>query len=244
MKKTTNKIVCTPRQRVWGILAFFGLFVCGVMIGFGLNDHVAKKTVKEEVVVVAPQPVCVTTENILKEQLAPAESDLYADHMQNVFVYEKLWKFGCPENASKHRNAMIDEEQIAKALKEPEIETLDAEDAACEQVEAYWMGMLPSVYEYTRAEERIDRAKIYSILAERGCSENSSGFADMAAKELQIARALKETFFDEEETIEVVETYKRLGLQQAATEILETAKKLTNPAIDFILEVEKIINEQ
>jgi hypothetical protein len=32
-------------------------------------------------------------------------------------------------------------------------------------------------------------------------------------------------------------------MQAAAEEIFETAKKLTNPAIDFILEVEKIINE-
>ena len=31
---------------------------------------------------------------------------------------------------------------------------------------------------------------------------------------------------------------------ETAEEIFETAKKLTNPAIDFILEVEKIINEQ
>ena len=33
-------------------------------------------------------------------------------------------------------------------------------------------------------------------------------------------------------------------LETLCTEIFETAKKLTNPAIDFILEVEKIINEK
>ena len=66
----------------------------------------------------------------------------------------------------------------------------------------------------------------------------------MAKQELEIARALEDDKFDNDDTIEVVETYKRINMQAAAEEIFETAKKLTNPAIDFILEVEKIINEQ
>ena len=66
----------------------------------------------------------------------------------------------------------------------------------------------------------------------------------MAQQELEIARALQDDKFSEDDTIEVVETYKRLNMQAAAQEIFDVAKKLTNPAIDFILEVEKIINEQ
>ena len=241
MKKTTvNKIVCTPRKRIWGILAFTALFVCGVMVGLGWNGFVAPKQVETKVA--EPQPVCVTTENILKEQLNPAESSSYDAHMSNALIYEKLWKFGCPENATKHRNAMIDEEQIAKALRQ-EIVEYNGENAACEQIEAYWLGRLPDINEYSGANERIERAKIFSILAERGCPGNANQYIAMAEKELEVARALKEKFFDQYETVEVVETYKRLGLEQAATEIFETAKKLTNPTIDFILEVEKIIKE-
>ena len=81
-------------------------------------------------------------------------------------------------------------------------------------------------------------------MSERGCPENSEKYVALAKQELEIARALEDDEFDQYETIEVVETYKRLDMQAAAEEILETAKKLTNPAIDFILEVEKIINEQ
>jgi hypothetical protein len=33
-------------------------------------------------------------------------------------------------------------------------------------------------------------------------------------------------------------------MQMAAEEVFETVKKLTNPAIDFVLEIERIINEQ
>ena len=94
------------------------------------------------------------------------------------------------------------------------------------------------------AKAHIDNAKIYANLSERGCSENKARYVELARQELEIARALEDDEFDNEETIEVVETYKRLNMQAAAEEIFETAKKLTNPAIDFILEVEKIINEQ
>ena len=96
----------------------------------------------------------------------------------------------------------------------------------------------------SRADDRIVRAKIFANLSERGCAENSQKYVAMAKQELEVARALEDDEFAKSETIEVVETYKRLNMQAAAEEIFETAKKLTNPAIDFILEVEKIINEK
>ena len=67
---------------------------------------------------------------------------------------------------------------------------------------------------------------------------------DLARQELEIARALEDDdMTHQRETIEIVETYKRLHMQQAAHEILDKAKRITNPAIDFIIELEKIINE-
>ena len=80
-------------------------------------------------------------------------------------------------------------------------------------------------------------------MAERGCLENSDAYAELARQELDIARAIEDDEFSREETIDVVETYKRLNMQAAAEEIFEKAKKLTDPAIDFIIQVEKIINE-
>ena len=93
-------------------------------------------------------------------------------------------------------------------------------------------------------DNRIIRAQIYANLSERGCPENFDAYAALAKQELEIVRALEDDNFDNRETIEVIETYKRLNMQAAAEEIFETAKKLTNPAIDFILQVERIINEQ
>ena len=90
----------------------------------------------------------------------------------------------------------------------------------------------------------IDNAKIYANLSERGCPENSQKYKEMAKQELEIARALNDDILkDKEDSIEIVETYKRLQMQQEAERMIEKAKKLTNPAIDFIIQLEKIIEE-
>ena len=111
----------------------------------------------------------------------------------------------------------------------------------CVEVERLLARRLPAATD--NADDRIDRAKIYASMAERGCIENTERYAELARQELDIARAIENDEFNRDETIEVVETYKRLNMQAAAEEIFEKAKKLTNPAIDFIIQVEKIINE-
>ena len=92
--------------------------------------------------------------------------------------------------------------------------------------------------------QHIENAKIYANLSERGCPENSEKYKQLAKQELEIARALNDdSVRDEEETTEIVETYKRIKMQAEAEKMIEKAKKLTNPAIDFIIQLEKSINE-
>lgn len=175
--KQTYTIVHSPKQRLFGIFGFVALFVCGIMVGWGINSGRAPEHIKsaQAAEVAQPaeaekvEPTCAVIEEVLTEQLPAADGN---------------------------------------------------------------------------ADNRIMRAKIFANLSERGCAENSQKYVEMAKQELEIARALEDDEFDQGETIEVVETYKRLNMQAAAEEIFETAKKLTNPAIDFILEVEKIINEK
>ena len=144
---------------------------------------------------------------------------------------------GCSENQMKYHKMAQRERDILAALQQS-----GTAQQTCEQIESLLIGQLPPAD--SDADYRIIRAKIYANLSERGCAENSAKYVEMAKQELEIARALEDDEFEKEETIEVVETYKRLNMQAAAEEIFETAKKLTNPAIDFILEVEKIINEK
>lgn len=113
--------------------------------------------------------------------------------------------------------------------------------SVCAEIERLLARHLPVASD--DVDDRIDRAKIYASMAERGCPENADAYVELARQELEIARAIEDDDFSHEETIDVVETYKRLNMQAAAEEIFEKAKKLTNPAIDFILQVEQIINE-
>lgn len=89
----------------------------------------------------------------------------------------------------------------------------------------------------------VDRARIYAQMSERGCPENAKKYASLAKQELDIARGVSDDKFNEEETVDIIEIYKRLDMQAAAQEVFDMAKKLTNPTIDFILQVEKILNQ-
>ncbi len=179
---------------------------------------------------------CVVIEELLAERLFPEDSHDEMAHEENIKIYEKMVMNGCSENQMKYHKMAQREREILAALQQS-----GTVQQTCEQIESLLIGQLPRANAYS--DDRIMRAKIYANLSERGCAENSAKYVEMAKQELEIARALEDDEFDNNETIEVVETYKRLNMQAAAEEIFETAKKLTNPAIDFILEVEKIINE-
>ncbi len=182
---------------------------------------------------------CVVIEELLARDLQPENSSHYEDHEWNIKIYEKMVMNGCSENQMKYHKMAQREREILAALQQP---TNDNNQQTCKQIEELLIGQLPSAN--GNAEYRIERAKIYANLSERGCAENSAKYVELAKQELEIARALEDDRFDNNDTVAVVETYKRLNMQAAAEEIFETAKKLTNPAIDFILEVEKIINEK
>lgn len=130
------------------------------------------------------------------------------------------------------------EKDVAPVISVSQDETLP--EKTCARIEEE---MLIRIDDSWNTDSHLDNAKVYSILAERGCPENSQKYVDLAKQEIAIARALEDDKFSEGETLEVVETYKRINMQAAAEEVFEKAKQLTNPAIDFILQVEKIINE-
>lgn len=283
MKNKTVKgyIVHTPAQKVKGWIALGVLFVCGIMVGIGLNENKPvkknleqwssykcgelqnemtspsataekikelrklyaeycareqKPAVEEKKEDTSSKETCEVIEEMQLRYLNDETSGDLAAHRDNIKVYETLFQYGCEQNKQKYRDAISREMQI--------IESMTGESAnksSCEVIEASVLSQLPAAW--NDADSRIERAKIYANLSERGCPENSKKYVELASQELAIARALEDDKFDEGETIEVVETYKRLNMQAMAEEVFETAKKLTNPAIDFILQVEKIINE-
>lgn len=242
-KNKKVQVIHTRQEKIFGWLALVALFVCGMMVGLGINGRPAPVAEVEQVVTPAPvvepqtKETCAIIEDLLLGRLMPEDSQDVRDHEYNIGVYEELAMNGCSHHKQMYYDAVAREHKIVAILQKSEVG-----QQTCEQIETLLLRQLPEAN--GDSEWRIERAKIYANLSERGCAENSAKYVDLAKQELEIARALEDDEFDKQETIEVVETYKRLNMQAAAEEIFETAKRLTNPAIDFILEVEKIINEQ
>lgn len=254
------------RLKVW--LGFIALFICGSMVGVGIaNWNYAVKNKQIENPVVEQQRSAIaafiereTTKDANKETLTTCQSvekvllnRLYGDddNCDNVAhdldIYKKLVEYGCPENRdnfvqmAKNKQAVL--EVVCADYRFDDPEFLQNIDTTCGKIEESLKARMPGADAYADAERHIERAKVYAVMAEKGCPENNQKYGALAKQELEIARAVQDDKFDEQETLEVVETYKRLKMQQDAEEIFNKAKKLTNPAIDFIMQVEKIINE-
>ncbi len=244
MKKTNVTTVkcCSTRQKVYGIIALVGLFACGMMIGLIINGGRHTNVQKEHAPVVALEPetkTCEVIEKMLLKELAPESNMDSRDHEYNISIYRRLMKKGCLENIDKYNNLIQREIEILSAITDGVAQYENIK--TCSEIENLLLQGLP--YNSNDATDRILRAKIYANISERGCPENSQKYADLAAKELEIARALTDDRMRDDETIEVVETYNRLKMKQAAQDVINKVQKLTDPAIDFILQMEKIINE-
>lgn len=250
-KNNTNR-----RQKVLAFIALAGLFASGLMVGLAFTKT---KYVEKDVAPVTsvsqdetlPEKTCSAVERLLSQRLYKEEDLNERDcsgFLANADVYKQMIENGCPENQDKYTVSLQRNLDLARAVCYADelvqagivIEETNA-DETCLKIEEEMLRKI--CRDCGGTSWHLDNAKVYSILAERGCPENSQKYVDLAKQEIAIARALEDDKFSEGETLEVVETYKRINMQAAAEEVFEKAKQLTNPAIDFILQVEKIINE-
>lgn len=219
MKNTTNKE--NKKYGVYGVIGMVALLLVGVMIGYIINGsiHTNRSTMTKF--------DC----NNIANQIISAARNNQPDLIEQL---NKVYSENCLDrNFEEHKPAIKPTEK-----KLP--------DATCGKIEMLLKERLHNV-DNQYAEAHIDNAKIYANLSERGCAENSEKYKNLAKQELEIARALRDDSVkdseEQGEAIEIVETYKRLQMQQEAEKMIEKAKRLTNPAIDFIIELEKIIEE-
>lgn len=240
MKTYTDKQRRISRNGIIGIFALAALFACGFIIGMTIGD---KSNASQPVESVQTNDVQIDEMSSCEviEQTLLAGICGYTDNIDclnnDIHYYETLMKYGCPENADKYKELIARNMAVITALNEAT--SGERTQKTCELIEKE----LNDEVNHTGSRNHIDRAKIYANLSERGCPENSDKYTDLARQELELARAVEDDNFSQGEAVEVVETYKRLEMQAAAEEVFEKVKKLTNPAIDFILQVEKIINE-
>lgn len=192
-----------------------------------------------------PDENCKAVEELLTQELDDENSTNWETHLYNAEIYQKLVDKGCEANKDKHWKAKMRSLQLLEALN-PEYTMrngLNSNDRPCVRLENILKQRLYQA-DNPSYPAHIDNAKIYANLSERGCPENSDEYKQLAKQELEIARALTDdNLEDRREATEIVETYKRLQMQAEAERMIEKAKKLTNPAIDFIIQLEKIIEE-
>lgn len=219
MKKTLSENY--TKNRIYGIVGMVALFLMGTVFGYIINgsDHVNRSMMTEQ--------QCQT----LTLKLSNAINNSRYDEIETL---NKIYSENCLNRV------------FPKQVEEEKIERPQVPETTCGQIERILTERLYNV-DNPDAEAHIDNAKIYANLSERGCPENSEKYKNLAKKELEIARALRDDrvkYSDEQQdAIEIVETYKRLQMQAEAEKMIEKAKRLTNPAIDFIIQLEKIIEE-
>ena len=217
--KTENK----KSYAVYGVIGMFGLFLMGAVFGYIINgsDHVNRSMMSRQ-----------DCQNIAR-RIIDAAYDNKPDLIEQL---NKVYSENC-----LNREFEQPKPQPAQKLEEPKLP-----ETTCGKIEVL---LKERLYHDGNpdAEAHIDNAKIYANLSERGCPENSEKYKILEQQELEIAHALRDDsvkYSDEQDdAIEIVETYKRLQMQAEAEKMIEKAKKLTNPAIDFIIQLEKIIEE-
>lgn len=115
----------------------------------------------------------------------------------------------------------------------------------CARIEQVLSEKLSDTELNNNADTFLYNANIYASMAEYGCPENAEKYREQALSDLAIANALSDNGqnYADYDVASVIDTYKKLEMQTQAREFLNKVQKLTDPAIDFILQMEKIINE-
>ena len=243
LKSETRTVACcSRRQKVWGVVALLGLFACGWMVGASVNKWRADMNKDASVTVAAEVSAPVASNNN-----APRECELIEDYINHELelstdadeyaqLYELLIEYSCPEKVSLYRARY----NVHGIKNSKNVASQSGEKRLCERVENE---LLRWVTGDTSAFAHEANAKTYANLAERGCPENKTKYTELARQELELMRALTDDNMDQDMAMDAARTYKRLQMQAAAEDVLDKVKKLTNPAIDFIMEMERIINE-
>ncbi|MCQ2598810.1 MAG: hypothetical protein MJ187_00300 [Alphaproteobacteria bacterium] len=184
---------------------------------------------------------CAQIEVIQLGKLNSSNDENTEPHIINSDIYANLAEYGCPENTGKYRELAETEKEIAAALRNenPEYKTNVRPCAEIERNLSY------RLYNPNNARDYLNNADVYSTMAERGCPENAEKYKLNALNQLEIASALMDKHeISSEHNVElIIDTYKKLQMRDAAREVLNKMQKLTEPAIDFILTMEKVINE-
>lgn len=225
MKKTstTKYETAVPTSRkVWGVLALAGLFTCGVFIGTTLNNNHAPSS--DDKVIKFSEHDCYSLINKMTStddaDMVEKLKEVYNDNCANRIIYTE--PVTVPDDADDEPGDVATCERIEQLLQQ-------------------WLSSERTSDPYAH----LNNANIYARLAERGCPENVDKYRALAAREIEITTALQPVEeMHESEVADVVDVYKKVKMQAAAQQVIDTLQKVSEPTIDFILKLEKIVNEE
>ena len=246
-KKIVKEKVYTysRRQRILAWLVLIGIFVCGMMAGAFIWQ--TKTAYTPDSAVQAESSACQMRENALLAQVNYGIDD--ADlrwatnaHRHNADIYDRLAKWGCNENIEKYKEMRDAEFATFDVLRKIWDENI-VDDSPCAIIEKNLLSNIQPCEDSPRC--HLENAEIYSKMAEDGCTENRQKYAQKALDELKIADGVRvnDTNINTSEIRSTVNTYKKLQMQNEAKKYINKVEKLVNPGIDFILELQRVIEE-
>ncbi len=215
---------CSVGHKIWGAIALAGLFACGLILGLTYSaDNMRRGAMDaEQCDAIANEIVNITTNGATAENIEMLNNlnAAYSDGCAGRLVI--IEKNATPASVAPQNEGIVSTcmriEQLLKQRLAPEDST-----------------------EYIL---HLRNADTYSTMATRGCAENSEMYKTLALRELEIANALRPTENMRQRDAEIViDTFKKLDMQQEAREFLNKVEQLVNPATEFILQMEQIINE-
>lgn len=228
MKKTLNEKTVNSipvSRKVLGVVALVGLFACGVFVGATLNNNHAPSS--DDKVIKFSEHDCYSLINKMTStndaDMVEKLKEVYNDNCANRIIYTE--PVTVPDDVDDEPGYVMTCEQIVQLL---ERELIPEEDS--------------------NPDSHLSNANIYARvaeLAERGCPELVDKYRALAAREIEITTALQPVEYMPEPDVEnVVDVYKKVKMQAAAQQVIDTLQKASEPTIDFILKLEKIINEE
>ncbi|MDR0741464.1 MAG: hypothetical protein LBF28_01690 [Rickettsiales bacterium] len=159
-----------------------------------------------------------------------------ADDAEKIKIFKEVYSENC---AGRFAKIKIPKPKLERTS-EPE-EKLSQEN--CVAVEKVLKQRIYIGDDSTDPDHYTDRAQVYANLVVRGCPENADGYKKLALRDIEIAQALRDGYYRDYEIKRIIDTYKKLNMKAEAERMFENMKKLTSPAVDFILQVEKIFED-
>ena len=253
--KCDSCYICTRRHKIYAWLALFGIFFCGLMTGYSLWGHKgAPKVAKPEHIshvnvvrklVEKHQNPCKMREDALLQRVRISDNMDIWEHENNAKIYALLSKKACTENMQKYFDLADAESKVVAALRATEVNGANETDAKpCSVIENSLLQMIADNCGHN-SQCHLDNARVYSKIAEDGCVENADMYKQRALNELQIADGVRIDEYDvnRDEMRSTVDTYKKLQMQNEARKYIKKVEKLVNPGVDFIMELQRVIEE-